>query len=232
MSVFFTQLKWQFILLQKNNIISISLAVTLVYGLILFLLKDAEGLHELLVSLVLNDPSVIGYFFIALAIYTEIKHFILPAIFITPVNVHGFLIAKILSISIIGVICSLGLAISVKGFDFNIVAYTMGSMGICLLSAQLGLIMLTFASEFLKFAMLSVPVFMAFVNIPLLHYLGAIDIGVAKYLFPVQGSVDLISHGLGETAINYVYAYGSLIILIPLFYTIAYQLFTKKIVKT
>lgn len=230
MNGFLVQLKWQFVLLQKNSILSISLAVTLIYGLILFFLRNTGNLDLFLVSLVLNDPSVIGYFFIALAIYTEIKHQVLPAIFVTPVKLHQFLIAKILSISIIGVLCSLGLGLSVKGLDMNMAAYAFGSLGICLLSALMGLIMLTFSAEFLKFAMLSVPVFLAFINVPLLQYLGVMDIGVFRYLFPVQGSLDLIDHAVSGTRINFWYSVGSIVILVPLFYLIAFRLFTKKIV--
>ena len=118
---FFKQLKWQLILLNKNNIITISLVVTLVYGVILFFLKEISNIEMFLVSLVLNDPSVIGYFFIALAIYTEIKHGVFNALFVTPVNKHEYLISKIIALSLIGTICSIGLALSIKGLDFDII---------------------------------------------------------------------------------------------------------------
>lgn len=230
MRSFAAQLKWQFTLLQKNSIVSISFAVTLIYGVVLYFLRDAGALDQVLVALVLNDPSVIGYFFIALAIYTEIKHQILPALFVTPVRLHHFIISRTMAIAVIGVICSLGLAISVKGFEFDILAYTAGSAGICIMSALLGLIVLPFANEFLKFAMLSIPVFLAFVNIPLLQYLGAVNIGPVKYLFPIQGCVDLIDHAVSGTAITEWYAYLSMLVFIPLFYGIAYRLFFQKIV--
>jgi fluoroquinolone transport system permease protein len=230
MKAFLTQLKWQFILLQKNNIISISLIVTFIYGILLYFLKDINGLDTLMVSLVLNDPSIIGYFFIALAIYSEIKQQILPAIFTTPLNIHTFLLSKTISISSIGLLCSLGLAISVKGFDFDILTFSIGAMSICILSTLLGLYMLTFANEFLKFALLSIPVFLAFINIPLLQYLGIIDMGFIKYLFPIQGSLDLIDTAISGNEINYLVAYLSLLISTPLLYWMAYQQFNKKIV--
>ncbi|MCB0632209.1 MAG: hypothetical protein R2824_27365 [Saprospiraceae bacterium] len=230
MSPFAAQLKWQFTLLQKNSIISISFAVTLIYALLLFFLRDVGSLDKVLVALVLNDPSVIGYFFIALAIYTEIKHQILPALFVTPVRLHQFLLSRTLSIAVIGVICSLVLVVSVKGLDFGILAYLIGSTGICTMSALLGLIMLPYADEFLKFAMLSAPVFLAFVNISLLQYLGAVELGVIKYLFPIQGSLDLIDHAVSATPIHTWYSYLSLLVFIPLFYGMAYRLFSRKIV--
>ena len=231
MNSFLKQLKWQFILLNKNNIITISLVVTIVYGVILFFLKDSNYIDKLLVSLVLNDPSVIGYFFIALAIYTEIKHGVFNALFVTPVNTHEYLISKIITLSIVGTICAIGLALPIKGLGFDIVNYTIGSFGICLLSAILGLVLLTFAAEFLNFALLSIPVFFLFTGISLLHYLGAINIGGLKYLLPVQGGLDLIDNAVSNTKINYQYAYFSLCIYIPVFYFLAYRLFTKKYVR-
>ena len=110
MKSFFDQLKWQLILLQKNNIISISLILTVIYGTIFYFLKDVTNIDKALMFMVLNDPTIIGYFFIALAIYTEQKLQILPAIFATPISVHQFLIPKVLALSLLGLFCSLLLA--------------------------------------------------------------------------------------------------------------------------
>lgn len=231
MSTFSKQLKWQFVLLQKNNIVGISFAVTIIYGLVLFFLRNTGNLDKVLVSLVLNDPSVIGYFFIGLAIYIEMKQHILPAIFVSPLRLHQMLISKTLALVIIGVICSLGLALSVKGVHFDILDFAIGTFGICTLSALLGLMMLTYADDFLKFALLSIPLFLAFVNLPLIQYLGALDLGFVKYLLPIQGSLDLLDHSISKTPISHIYAYLSIIILIPIFYVLAYRLFKKRIVE-
>lgn len=225
---FIKQLKWQLILLNKNNIVTISLVVTLVYGVILYFLKETANIEMFLVSLVLNDPSVIGYFFIALAIYTEIKHGLFNALFVTPVNTHEYLISKILALSLIGTICSIGLALPIKGFEFDMVNYSIGSFSICLLSAISGLIVLTFASEFLNFALLSIPFFFLFTGVSLLHYLGAIDIGGFKYLLPVQGGLDLIANAVSNSKINYYYVYLSLVIYTPFLYYVAHRLFARK----
>ncbi|PCJ64921.1 MAG: hypothetical protein COA58_11660 [Bacteroidetes bacterium] len=225
-----SQLKWQLMLLHKNNIINISIGVTVIYGVILFLIKDVGSLDVVLISIVLNDPSVIGYFFIALAIYTEIKHEILPAIFTTPINLHHYIISKVMALSVVGIVCALGLAFFVKGFDFDIINYAIGTLGICLLSALLGLIMLTFASEFLKFAMISIPVFLTFINVPLLQYLGVFDMGLLKYVFPAQGSINLIDNGISGTEINLWATYISIFFWITLFYSLAYKLFKRKVI--
>lgn len=225
-----TPIKWQLKLLHKNNIITVSLAVTFIYGLILFLLRDTKYIDELLVALILNDPTVIGYFFVALFIYTEIRQGVLNALFVTPVSVHSYLISKTISLSIIGTLCSLGLVVAVKGFHFDIINFSIGAFNICLLSSFLGIIMVTFASEFLKFALLSIPVFFIFSSISLLSYLHVIDIGFIKYLLPIQGSLDLIDNAISGKSINYLYIYVSFIVVVAVLYSIGYRLFTKKFV--
>ena len=229
MTAFLRQISWQFVLLQKNSIISISIGVTVIYAVILFLFRDVSGLDQLMVAIVLNDPSVIGYFFIALSIYTEKKHQILPAIFASPLNIHWFLLSRIISISVIGIVCSLVLPFAVKGLGFDILNYTIGTAGICILSAMLGLMMLTFADEFLSFTMKSIPVFMVFVNIPLLYYLGVVEIGFLKYLFPINGSLNLIDHAISGTKISFWYSYASLLLMVP-FYFVTVRLFSRKII--
>lgn len=231
MSSLTKQLKWQLLLLQKNNIISISLVVTLIYGSLLFSLRDTRYIDQLLVSLVLNDPAVIGYFFIALAVYTEIKQGTLAAIRVTPVNLHLYLISKTLALSLVGTVCSLGLAIPIKGLHFDLLQYTLGTFGICLQATLLGLALLTYAREFLSFALRSVPVFLLFTGISLLQYLGAIDLGSLKYLFPVEGPLLLLDHSLGGVPFNAWYAYLSLLVSIPLLYLFAFHRFTKKIIR-
>jgi len=230
MKTLLVHLKWQLVLLHKNKIISISLGVTFIYGAVLFFIKDFVPLDKVLISIILNDPSIIGYFFIGIAVYTEIKHKILSAIFTTPINLHHYIISKTLALSFIGLVCSLGLAFFIKGWDYDILTYTIGTFGICILSTLLGLKVLTFASDFLKFSMLSVPVFILFITIPMLHFLGAIQLGFVKYLFPIQGCLDLIENGITGIEINLWYAYLSILFWIPIFYIVAHRLFSKKVV--
>jgi hypothetical protein len=78
--------------------------------------------------------------------------------------------------------------------------------------------------------LLSIPVFFIFTGISLLDYLGTIDIGIFKYILPVQGGLDLLDNAVSGTQINYTYVYISFCLLIPFFYVIAYRLFTKKYV--
>ena len=230
MNTFAQQLKWQFVLLQKNNIIGISIGVTVIYGAVLIFLRDTSAIDKVLVSLILNDSAVIGYFFIALSIYTEMKHQILPAIFVSPVSSHSYILSRVFSLSIIGTVCSIGPAWIIKGFSFDMISFLLGALGICLLSTLLGIILLTYADEFLKFTMLSVPVFLIFVNLPLADYLGAIHLGAILYIFPIQGGLELIAYSLDESSTTSLFSIASMILWLPIFYVAAHRFFSSKII--
>ncbi|PHN02301.1 hypothetical protein [Flavilitoribacter nigricans] len=231
MTAFFQQLRWQFVLLQKNNIVGISIGVTLIYAAILYFLRDNSQIDKVLVALVLNDPSVIGYFFIALAFYTEKKHHLLAPLFITPVRRHIHLLARVLALSIVGVLCSLGLAVSVALTDLYFTEFILGSFGICALSILLGIIMMRYSDEFLKFSMLSAPVFLLFINLPLIQYLGAVDLGFGAWLLPIQGSLDLIDFGISGGSYRPFYVFPVLLILLPVFYFLAYRTYYEEVLK-
>lgn len=226
------QLKWQLVLLQKNNIISISVGVTLMYALIFMLVRHLGNLDKVLTAIVLNDPAVISFFFAGLAVIIEKRQNVLSALFVTPINHHVFLISRVLSLSFIAWLCGFGLAISALGFSFNLFHYSMGVLGISLLSALLGMILVSYTSEFLRFTMLSAPVFLVYINVPLLDYLGVMDMGIIKNIFPIQGGLNLIVHSyseslsIGELLINY----GLLSFWIGLIYVVAYKHLKSKIV--
>ena len=232
MKNFFNQLKWQFILLQKNNIISISFGVTFFYGLILYALRDIGHMDKVLTSIVLNDPATIGFFFIGLIISTEKKNEVLSALFTTPINPHVYLTSKVLALSLVGLLCSLGLAIPILGFSFHIFIFSFGAFGICVISALLGIIMITYTLEFLKFVMKSILVFLIFLNLPLTQYLGIIDIGLVKYLLPLQGGLDLISNSYNAeiNIIVVVVGFVSIIFWSGVFYYFSYRLFKQRII--
>ena len=229
MRSFLQLINWEFKLLQRNSIISISLIVTAIYGALLFFLRELPYLDEFTIAMVLNDPTVVGYFFIALGIFTEIKTGVLAALFVSPVKLHQYLWSKVIAISLLGTICALLLIISVKGMDFNWASYTIGSLLICLLSSLLGLITLTYTDDFLNFALLSVPVFLSFVVVPLLHFLGVIELGTFIYLFPIQAGLSLIEHAVLDHSFSLVYCLLASILSIGGLYYFTYRRFQNTI---
>ena len=227
------QIKWQFILLQRNNVITISIVVTAIYALLFFVIKDLGNTDKILTLLILNDPAIIGLFFIGLAIIMEKDQQVLTAFFVTPINHHIYLISRVISLSIIGWACAVGMGLAAVGTTFHIVHYSMGVLGICVLSCLAGVLLVCYTSEFMRFMLKSIPILLIFVNLPLLNYFEVTDLDIFK-IMPAQGSLNLIEASYNNTFTGsaIIYGYISIIFWVPLMYWLAYRTFMSKIVNT
>ncbi len=128
------QTKWQFVLLARNNIIVLSFIVTAIYAFIFLLIKDMGNMDKLLTLSILNDPAIIGLFFIGLMVIIERNQQVLSALFVAPISHHVYLISRILSLSMICWLCALGMAFAAKGISFNYVHFSAGVLGISFMS--------------------------------------------------------------------------------------------------
>lgn len=225
------QTKWQFILLARNNIIVLSLVVTTIYAGIFFAIKDLGNMEKFLTLLILNDPAIIGLFFIGLMVIIERNQQVLSALFVTPISHHVYLLSRIISLSIVCWVCALGMALAALGASFNLIHFSFGVFGISIMSCLAGLYMVSYTKEFMAFTLKSIPVLLLFINIPILNYFEVTDISLFR-IFPAQGSLDLIINSYSEAPITsqLVYGYASIIIWIPILYWLTYRAFISKVV--
>lgn len=233
MSTLLAQIKWQFIILQRNNIISLSIIVTFFYGLIFWLIKDIGNVDKVLTLLILNDPTIIGLFFIGVSIIIEKNQNVLSALFITPINYHIYLISRIISLSLIGWICALGMGYSALGSSFNLLPFSVGVLGVCIIACLIGIYLVCYETDFLKFLLKSIPILLLFFNLPLLNYFEVTNISFF-YLSPTQGSLNLISYSYNNpySTSEILYSYGIIVMWILLLYRFVYRTFISKMVNT
>lgn len=227
---FLNQLKWQTFLLYKNKVITISLMVTGFYAVVFYLFRDFDAIDKLLVTLLLNDPAIIGFLFIGLAIIIEKKSQVLAAISVSPINRHIYVASKVLSLSLLGSLCTFGLAYSAVGLNFNFFDMLFGSFIICMITTLFGVILVAFTFEFLKFCLYSLPLILVFVNLPLLDYLGVLDLDYFKYISPIQPSLDILISSLGHTQEqSLIIEYVVSLVWLVFIYSIAYRLFNTRV---
>ena len=225
------QMKWQFIILAKNNLITISVVVTVLYSLIFFGIKDLGNLEKALTLLIYNDPAIIGLLFIGLSIIMEKNQRVLSALFVTPLQHHIYLLSRILTLSFLGWACAMGMALAVLGTSFHFIHFSFGVFGTCVMFSLMGILIVSYTSEFLLFLLKSIPVLLFF-SLPLLNYFELTNIGIF-YLMPIQGCLNLIIHSYNDSPSDsaIIYGYASLVFWIPLFYYIVYRIFISKIVQ-
>ena len=142
MKEFLEQLRWQFIVLHRNNLIAISVGVTLIYAFIFYLFKDTPYTKEILTLLLYSDPALIGLLFFGLIIILERNQQVLSAFMVTPMSKHTYLWARVLSLSIIGWGCATGMALAVLGLSFDVAQFSVGVFFITLLFCLTGVILI------------------------------------------------------------------------------------------
>ncbi len=225
------QIKWQFLLLHRNNIISISFAVTVFYILAFYGLRDLSNIDKVLTAMILNDPATISLFFIGLSIILDRNQQVLAAWFVSPINLHVLLISRIIALSIIGWLSALAMAYAAFGTDFNFWHFSAGVWGICLLSCLVGLYLACYNTDFLLFTLKSIPILMLCINVPMLNYFGVINIPFIE-IIPVQGSIELIANSYVEAPSTkaLVFGYLTTLIWVPILYWLVYRTFLSKIV--
>ena len=223
------QIKWQFIILQRNNLINISIGVTVLYGLIFYVFKDFPYMQKVLTLLLYNDPSLIGLLFFGLTVIMENNQRVLPAFLVTPMSVHHYLLSRVIALSVIGYLCALGMAIAALGFSFHVVHFSMGILGTCFIFSLAGIFLISYTSEFLNYMLSSIPIMML-LSLPLLNYYELTSIAWFQ-LTPTQGAIDLFVSAY-EIPLHWsdlFMAYGTMFFWCVLLYWGAYQVFYKSI---
>lgn len=224
------QLKWQFVILAKNNLITISVVVTLVYAAIFYFLRSVEGADQFLILLVYNDPATIGLFFVGLSVIMETDQGVLSALFVTPVNYHALLISRILALSLIGVACAAGMAFAMPGLSVAWGLFLPGVFGTCVIFSFAGIFMVSFTRDFLRFMVQSVPL-LIFLSLPVFNFYGLTNVWAFR-LLPIQGSLDLIANSFAQQPdMTTVWVgLGTTVLWMVVLYLGIYRIFYRKIV--
>jgi len=228
---FFKQLKWQFLIFQRNNLISMIVGITAFYVLIIYLIKDFANVEKIITLLIYNDPAIVGFIFIGISIILEKDQEVLPALFVTPLNLHIYLISRITTLSAIGFLSALAMILTAKGASVNFLHFSIGVFSTCVLFSLMGIFVVSYTTEILHFLLRAIPL-LIFMSLPLLNYFELTDLSFLK-LFPVQGGLNLLvnsyaeSPNFGEIIVGYV----SVAVWTPLTYWFVYRIFRARIVK-
>lgn len=186
-------LAWQFKILHRNNLINISVVVTVLYALVFFLIKDLPNIDRLLTLLIYNDPAIIGLFFVGLSVIMEKNEGVLSALFVSPLNHHVYLISKLLALSIVGTLCTVAMALALPGVHLIWAPFVLGVFSTCFIFSLMGVFLVSFTTEFLDFMLRSIPLLLL-LSTPLLNYYQLTAIK-AFQLSPLQGPFDWIVYG-------------------------------------
>lgn len=231
MNELFKQIKWQFLIFQRNNLISMIVAISAFYVLIIYLIKDFPNVEKFITLLIYNDPAIVGFIFIGISIILEKDQEVLPALFVTPLNRHIYLISRIMTLSLIGFFSALVMVFTAKNTSFNFLHFFVGAFSTCVLFSLMGIFLVSYTTEILHFLLRTLPL-LIFMSLPLLNYFELTDWSFFK-LFPVQGGLNLIVNSYAESPDfgEVIFGYVSITVWTSLLYWLVYRIFMARVVK-
>lgn len=225
------QIKWQFLIFHRNNLLTMIIGIVALYVLLIYLIKDFADVEKLITLLIYNDPAVIGFVFIGISIMLEKDQQVLPAIFVTPLNLHFYLASRIAALSTIISLGALAMILMAKGASINFLLFLAGAFPTGILFCLMGVFVVSYTTEILHFMLRSIPL-LIFMSLPLLNYFGLTDLSFLK-LFPVQGGLNLMVNSYREVPDwgEVIYGCVSIAAWTPLIYWAVYRIFRNNIVR-
>ncbi len=194
MTAILNRMHWEANLLNRNNLLAVSVVVTGIYAALLQLVK-ALGYTELLtILMVLNDPAVIGTLFAGITIIYERDQHTLDAMRVTPVNPHHYLLGKIIVLTILGTICGWVMAIAALGMGIDHFHFLSTLFLVTLFFTNLGVAMSLRSKRFIEFA-LKVALVLVLMILPIFDWFGVFDLPLIE-AFPMEYAIRLFAFSM------------------------------------
>lgn len=202
-------LSWDFLLLHRNKLVLLAIAVAAIYLGLFKLLENLGDLRTLLLVLVFNDPVVTGLMFGGVIMLFEKSQNTLMAARVSPVPLEHFLASKVISLSLLATFSALLMNTAAIGFNYHFGHFLFGITGTSALFVMAGLYIGSGAKSFNQFLIRS----MGFLLISALPFLGYFELMPDVYLYwlPQFAGLTLIKAAYFPVDASYlVYAYGFL----------------------
>jgi fluoroquinolone transport system permease protein len=210
---------WDLKFAARYNIITVAIVITILYTLI-FKIIPVAAITEVLITFIFSDPTMLGFIFIGAMVLFEKDANTLQALLATPLKPWQYLWSKAISLTLIALLCSVGMAFIAKGFTFNLIHFITSTALSSLLFAFIGFIGISRVRTFNQYILL-IPMFLLPTILPLADLYGLAR-SPFFYLIPTHGSLILFKTAFeGESVWNIIYAYAILGISIAVTYRIA-----------
>lgn len=203
-------LRWDFLLLHRNNLIVLALLVAAAYLGLFKLLASLGDLRGLLVLLVFNDPVVTGLLFAGVIILFEKNQQTLMAVEISATSMNKFLLSKTLALAGLATLSALLLNLAAIGTNFNWIHFILGTFLISVFFILLGFHFGNRSRDFTHF-ITKIFGFLMMSALPFLAIYGIMP-EIYFYWLPPFAGIKLIQAAYYDIAWPYLlYAYGFLV---------------------
>lgn len=221
--------KWDLLLLYRQNLIFVALFIAAAYTAILLYFRHLQ-LQELVVGLIFSDPVMLGFIFIGVLILFEKDGNILQAINVTPVKKWQYLWSKAVSLTVVAL--PIAIVMQYAGYSGNIqpVFMIIAVVLTSLLFVFLGVIGAVKVKTFNQYILIF-PLFLMPMLLPLLDYFNVFSSNLF-YLIPTHATLLLMKASVSEvTFFDMAYSIVFLVLSVVTAYFVARNTFINNILK-
>lgn len=182
--------------------------------------------------LIFGDLGIVGFFFLAGAVFFERGERTLDAVVTTPMRFGDYLAAKLTTLSLLSLVLTAIITMTGVGLDFDPVTLVLGTV-LCSLICLLASFISATPFESISDWIIPSTAVIAVLSLPMAYYSGLWDTPIL-YAAPTQGSLLLLGEAFGQLRFgvwDYVHAIGSSLLWIVLLTLWARRSFYRNVVK-
>jgi fluoroquinolone transport system permease protein len=222
-------LKFDILFQIKHGFYYLYAIICVVYILILLNLPPLLKNH-ILPEMLFFEPSLVGYSFVGGILLLEKDQNILENLFITPLRIDEYIISKVISLSLLGLLTGCVITLGGVGMQINFLALFMGLILTGILFTLLGISLACRVKNLNGYILVSFPV----LTICMVPFLETFDLirSPLFYILPSKACIILINGIFSPTGLfDFIYAVTYLLITIVLVYFLTRHWLDKYIVQ-
>lgn len=176
-------------------------AYLIICAVYIFFLRavSVDAREFLAIFLIFSDPAILGFVFIGGIVLLEKDQKVLESLFVTPLQIREYFIAKITSLTILVVLVSLLIISFSFGAKFNLIPLLLGVILGSIFFILLGFALAARVKSVNGF-ILSTPLMLIWSSLPLLNFFNICD-HYLFYLLPGKGILILLEAVFSNTSI-------------------------------
>ena len=202
-------LRWDVVLLQRNQLFVLSAVMAAMYVGLFYLLKPLGNLETVLIVLVFNDPVVTGFLFAGVLLLFDKNQNTLQALQVVPLPMKYYLLSKTLALATLATLTAVVMVLAAHGREAQWVHLVVGVFLTGGLFTLFGFVLAARARTFNHFLLFTIG-FLMLMGLPFLGLFGIGPEGL-YLLFPSFAGLKLLQASFGDIpAWQVLYAYGYL----------------------
>ncbi|CAM3824591.1 fluoroquinolone transporter permease [Kibdelosporangium persicum] len=180
---------------------------------------------------ILGDLMIVGFFFVAAAVFFEKGERTLHALVATPLRFREYLASKVVTLTTLSVVLAVFVATTTHGVHYDLPLLVLGATLGTILMLLLGFLTalpFTSVSDWFMPSVLPIALF----NLPIFHYSGLSD-AAWFFLIPTQGPLMVLGAAFDQktlTAWQFAYSVGYPVLFAAGMWLLAHRMFDKYLV--